>query len=500
MHKANHPATRHYNESVWEVDPIEACAGRPVAFAWFSPDCTHFSKSKGGKPLSKKIRGLAWAATEWACLVRPRVIALENVEEFVTWGPLYKDHSHGCSKDHAKTHGKCRKLCLYQRPIPEKRGQTFDAFVAKLRSYGYVVEWRLLRACEYGAPTSRRRLFLIARCDGLPIVWPAKSHGPGTATPFRSAAECIDWTIPCPSIFDRERPLVEKTLARIARGIRKFVLEAERPFIVPSNDNDVAPIIIRAKTYGGGGNGATSAEAPLTTITTSKRGEHAVAAAYLVHRSNGERKGQAPRIYDVQQPLGTVVAQGNKHALCTAFLTKNHGGHESSKGGQSLEAPVDTIACRDQKSLTVAHLMKYYGTSTGSSLEDPAPTITSGGWKLAQVAAFLVRYNGTGDAEDLQLPLGTLTTRDRYGLVTVMIDGEEWVVVDIGMRMLTPRELFNAQGFTADYKIEIAGPKGKCLTQTAQIKMCGNSVPPPFSEAIARANLPEMTTPIARAA
>lgn len=474
-------------------------------------NCKHFSKAKGGKPREQKIRGLAWVAVRWAQRVRPRIIALENVEEFRDWGPLSSDG----------------------RPIRERRGETFRAFVRKLVRLGYVVEHRLLRACDYGAPTSRRRLFLIARCDGQPIVWPEPTHGPGRDHPYRTAAECIDWSDLGQSIFERERPLADKTLARIARGIRKFVLGTAKPFVIPVNHggvgrNDlrvhdldapmptitggqrgghavVSPIICKAKTHGGGGNDATTADQPLGTITTSKRGEFALAVPYLVHRSNGERPtkvdpdgtvhaGQAPRIYDAQEPLGTIMAQGQKHAACVAFLIKNNGGNNDRCGasGQEATRPLDTISSRDSKSLAVAHLAKFYGTSTGCSVEDPCPTITSGGGKgggkLAQVVSFLVRYNGKGEPESAQLPLGTLTSKPRYGLITVTIDGEEYVLADIRMRMLSPRELFRAQGFDDDYQI---APEfgGKPLTKTAQIRMCGNSVPPDLAEAICRAQL-----------
>jgi DNA (cytosine-5)-methyltransferase 1 len=507
MHAANHPTTRHYRESVWEVDPIAACQGKSCALAWFSPDCKHHSKAKGGKPRDQKIRGLAWVAITWAHRVKPRVIALENVEEFREWGPLHRTGERA------------------GKPIAARKGETFRAFVRKLERLGYVVEHRLLRACDYGAPTTRRRLFLIARCDGRPIVWPAPTHGKGGELlglkPYRTAAECIDWSIPCPSVFERDRPLADKTLARIARGIRKFVLGAGRPFLVPVNhggpgrkdhrvhDIDapaptitgqcrgshalVSPVIVKAKTHGGGGNDAMAADEPLRTITASKRGEFAVAVPYLVHRSNGERPGQAPRIYDPQRPLGTVVAQGNKHALCTAFIAKHYGGNEGS--GTSPTAPVDTITTQDHHAVVATHLIKFQGTSeqhlnaSASGMDEPVPAITAQGGKLAQVAAFLVRYNGTGDAEPIDQPAGTLTTKPRFGLATVTIDGELYTIVDIGMRMLTPRELFLCQGFPPDYKINLVGPRGKKLTATAQIRMCGNSVCPPVAAAIVRANV-----------
>ncbi|MGN6103986.1 MAG: DNA cytosine methyltransferase [Kofleriaceae bacterium] len=626
MHKANHPETKHYIEDVWQVDPREACGDRPVALAWFSPTCTHFSKAKGTAldASSLKIRGLAWVAVRWAAAVRPRIICLENVEEFAKWGPLHRQHTDGCSEEYAIANGRkiwaradkkkgpaqpfCKKECRLHKPIKSREGDLFEAFVARLRKLGYVVEWRLLRACDYGAPTTRRRLFLVARCDGKPIAWPEPSHGPGRTTPYRTAAECIDWAIPCPSIFERDRPLADKTLARIARGIQKFVLDNPRPFIVPVaygrdarvNSIDepmrticgnrgghavvtpvlvpathgdthgrpdtrthsveeplrtltprgsqcavVSALLLKTKTYGGGGNDAKSADEPLGTVTASKRGEFAIAVPYLVHRSNGERPekvntdgsvspGQAPRVYDIEKPIGTIVAQGQKHALSVALLIKNNGGNNDRAGsaGQVVDRPIDTIACKDQKSLTVAHLVRYNGERSDSevrggevsapistidtsnrfglvashlvnlrgtsaahieasahSLTEPMPTVTASGTHVAAVSAFLVRYNGTGDAERMDAPMPTQTTKPRFGLVTVTIGGEEYVVADIGMRMLTPRELYLAQGFDSDYVIECPGPTGKPLTKTAQIRMVGNSVPPVMAEVIARAQL-----------
>lgn len=526
MHQANHPETRHYLESVWKVDPKTACGGKSVALAWFSPDCKHHSKAKGGKPRDQKIRGLAWVAVRWAHAVKPRVIALENVEEFKDWGPLHRRHTNGCRAVVARRVKECeRRGCRFGMPILERKGETFRAFVRKLERLGYVVEWKLLRACDYGAPTTRRRLFLVARCDGRRIAWIPPTHGPGTRFPHRTAAECIDWSIPCPSIFERERPLADKTMARIARGIRKFVLDASRPFIIPVNHGGVgrrdhrvhsiddpvptvtggqrgghalvAPVLVpyHSDRRPGEGSRARAADEPLPTQDTSNR--FALAIPYLVHRSNGERQGQAPRIYDPKKPLGTIVAQGQKHALCTAFLAKHYSDRPTGgwPGGASLERPIDAVTVRDHHSLVAAHLIKFQGTSeahlsaSASSMESPAPGITAQGEKLAAVYAFLVRYNGTGDAEAVDRSIPTLTSKPRFGLVTVTVDGEEYVVVDIGMRMLTPRELFRAQGFPDEYQIDPPGPDGKPLTKTAQIRMCGNSVCPPLAAAIVRAQL-----------
>lgn len=314
MHAENHPGTRHFCESVWDVKPREVTQGRPVALAWFSPDCKHYSKAKGAKPLSKKIRGLAWVALKWAATVRPRVIFLENVEEFRTWGPLGAD----------------------DRPCPRRRGKTFASWRRQLEAHGYQVEIRELRACDYGAPTTRKRLFLIARCDGEPIRWPEPTHGPGRAHPHRTAAECIEWALACPSIFERERPLKEKTLARIARGVQRFAIDAEHPF--------VAPIIPKS-------------------IPT------------LIQTSWGERQGQAPRVPGLHKPLGTVVAGGVKHALVAAFLAKHYGGNETP--GAALSGPMHTITAKDHHALVSAFLTKYYGAGTGQELGDPMHTITS---------------------------------------------------------------------------------------------------------------------------
>ncbi len=362
MHRANYPTTKHYCENVWDVDPVKVCAGCPVGLAWFSPDCKHFSKAKGGKPVEKAIRGLAWVAIRWAKLVRPRVIILENVEEFTTWGPL-----------------------IGNRPDPTRKGQTFRRFVHALKRYGYRVEWNELRACDYGAPTIRKRFFLIARCDGLPIVWAEPTHGDpstlfvasGILHPWRTAAEIIDWTIPCPSIYDRKKPLCENTMRRIARGLRKFVLEHPQPYIV---DDHIAPFLIQ----------------------------------YHTEQSGKEVRGQA-----VDKPLMTADSS-NRYGLVTALL------------------------------------IKYYGQGEGQSLREP---------------------------------LHTITAKDRFGLVIVR--GEPYQIIDIGLRMLTPRELFRAQGFPEDYIID-RDADGKHYPKSAQVARCGNAVPPPFAEALVRANLPEM--------
>jgi DNA (cytosine-5)-methyltransferase 1 len=498
MHAANHPSTRHLCGDVWDVNPRQVCGGRPVGLAWFSPDCTHHSKAKGGKPRDKgkaeKSRGLAWVVVRWARDVKPRVILLENVEEFAQWGPLDDEG----------------------RPDKTRRGLTFRRWVGELKAAGYAVESRELRAHDYGAPTIRKRLFVIARSDGLPIVWPEPTHGPGRAYPHRVAAECIQWELACRSIFGRDRPLADKTMARIARGVFRYVIGAAQPFIVPLTHgrvNDSAP-------HGVG--------APLRTITGAHRGELALVAPMLtkfqqnsvgqpldrpvdtvlagaarfgliaptlVQTGYGERPGQAPRALDLYRPLGTVVP-GGKHALVAAYLAKHYGGHEAT--GSDASAPLHTITTQDHHALVAGYLTKFYGTSTGSQLSVPMPTVTAGGDRggghMAEVRAFLTKYNRTGCGQDMGLPFATLTTKDRFGLVYV--EGEPYAIADIGQRMLAPRELFRAQGFPDDYEIAPA-VDGEPLTKTAQIRMCGNSVAPPVAAALVRANVHQLAVKVA---
>lgn len=459
MHAENHPATRHLLSDVWEVDPAEATGGQPVALAWFSPDCTHFSKAKGGKPVKKEIRGLAWVVIKWAKAVKPRVICLENVEEFRSWGPLLPDG----------------------KPCPVQRGLTFRRWTAELEACGYEVQVRELRACDYGAPTTRRRLFVIARCDGQPIVWPEPTHGPGRAHAHRTAAECIEWPIPCPSIFGRARPLADKTLRRIARGVRKFVIEAAEPFIAPLTH--------------AGDDRVHSIREPVRTVTAANRGELGLVSPTLIQTSWGERPGQAPRVPGLHKPLGTVMGGGIKHALVAAFLAKHYGGNEAT--GSALDGPIHTITARDHHALVASHVTKFYGTSTGQPVDQPLHTVAAGGWKFGEVRALLMKYYGTGGGCDLGEPMHTVTSRDRFALVTVA--GEQYVIGDIGMRMLVPRELYRAQGFPDTYRIDFSiGPKP--LTKTAQVRMAGNSVCPPLAAAIVRANCAAAAMPAARKA
>lgn len=453
MHTINHPATRHYCESVWDISPRKVCAGRPVGLAWFSPDCKHFSKAKGGTPVNKNIRGLAWVAVRWAATVRPRIIVLENVEEFTTWGPLVDD-----------------------RPCPKRKGQTFQSFVQQLEKRGYQVEWRTLRASDYGAPTSRQRLFLIARCDGQPIVWPAPTHGDPAAPGFkksglkkwRTAADIIDWSIPCPSIFERKRPLSENTLRRIARGIQKFVVENPKPFVV------------RIGQQGFGGNGMQyQCEKPLTTITT--KAEHCLVTPYI-QPYYGD-KAPIARGRELTDPIATVTTE-NRFALVTAFLAKHYGGNYKGAGAP-MTGPVPTITTQDHNALVTSHLVKLRGTNIGTAAAQPVPTTTAGGNHIGEVRAFLLKYYGTNIGHSPDQPLQTITTKHRFGLVTVQ--GEAYQIVDIGMRMLEPHELFAANSFPRDYVINIDA-EGNPIPKYKQVARCGNSVPPALAEAIVRAN------------
>lgn len=573
MHTTNHPDTLHYCESVYDVSPKVATAGRPVALAWFSPDCRHFSKAKGAKPVEKAIRGLAWVTLRWGLDVKPRVMKLENVEEFKTWGPL---------------------LAGEMRPDPERVGETFRAFVAMLttgispdhpalvecceflgipldsedaarlvKGLGYVVEYRELRACDYGAPTIRKRFFMVIRCDGKPIVWPEPTHGDpkspavqaGKLMPWRTAAECIDWTIPAPSIFDRKKPLAVNTLKRIARGIQRFVIDSASPFIVKCNHTST-------KTHYDCFRGQ-SLEEPLQTIT--KTHGYAIAIPHLTKFRTGAT-GQ-----DVTQPVPTITAGtsrrpgGNGHALgiveaaLTPFLAGN-GGSEYQAKPRPLDKPAHTILKQSRACLVAPVIARQFGASIGHRANEPSATITAGGGGKSQlVSAFLAKHYGgnyTGPGVGLDEPVHSVTTVDHHAVVAshlvklrgtcrdgqptsepmptvtagglhvgevkttlavedydeqraqqtlaflreycgeecsgmVDIDGITYRIVDIGMRMLQPHELYRAQGFPDWYIID-QDYRGKRYAKDKQVARCGNAVPPPFAEALVRANLPEL--------
>lgn len=598
MHKANHPSTKHYCENVWAVDPVEACNGHPVALAWFSPDCKHFSKAKGGKPKDKNIRGLAWVALRWAGLVRPDVIMLENVEEFKTWGPLNRSH----------------------RPIKAKQGETFKKFVSQLEDLGYVVEHRELVAADYGAPTMRKRFFLIARCDGKPIVWPEPTHAPadseevkaGLLKPYVGAYTQLDFSLPCPSIFDTAeeikekygiravRPLAHKTMERIARGLKKFVIDNAEPFIVQVNHSGaksdycksaneplstitgkhgfgvVEPYLVQCK-YD---NEAQDVEKPLGTVTTV--GSHLLVEPYMVQI--GQTGFTADRSKDVREPLTTIVSK-NEHCLVEVktapFMgtnTTNHPGgsceepiHTITTGnqqclisptliqyhsetsdkevrGQAIENPIMTVDGSNRYALVESFLSRYYNKTPlkelcelqglpnemskddmseikryplyphpmeqelnppkfesfgvgascllqmnnhcdGRNIKEPIPTITAGDGHFGEVRAFLIKYYGDATGQDIKDPLDTVTTKDRFGLVT--IEGVDYQIVDIGLRMLEPKELYGCQGFPDDYIID-HDYTGKTYPRSEQVRRCGNAVCPPIPAALVRANLPEL--------
>lgn len=621
MHEVNHPGTRHIRNNIWQIDPREICAGQPVQLAWFSPDCKHFSKAKGGKPREKSIRDLAWVVVLWAQRVKPAVILLENVEEFRTWGPL----------------------CHEGKPIKARAGETFDKWCRELRKAGYKLEFRELRACDYGAPTIRKRFFMIARSDGQPIVWPAPTHGKpdspevlaGKRLPWRTAAEIIDWSIPCPSIFDRKKPLAEKTLRRIAHGIMKFVVNNPRPFIVPLTHHGhgargasvdvplatvtganrgeqaiVAPIFARTAhgdvdkngkrrgqgshgpeepfptvlqsgdsaliaahvtkfrngaigqdageplatvtansfvkrpggaaplgiveaaiapfaSYAQQGGGNRSTEDPLHTVTASDGDHNTVVTAALspVIVGCGGRRGQSgptgpEQPYpttttkadacvvsafmqkfaqngagsDPADPLHTVMAGAPRHAVVCAHIEQANGGPRNENlAGRAADAPLSTAATTgSQQRVVTSNLVKLRGTCAhGQPTDEPLHTISAGGLHMAEVRAFLIQYYGNStEGHGLDNPIGTVPTHDRHAVVTVTIDGEEYVIVDIGMRMLTPRELFNAQGFPPDYIID-HDSSGAPITKTAQVAKCGNSVCPPLSRALVTAQFPD---------
>jgi DNA (cytosine-5)-methyltransferase 1 len=537
MHAANHPFTRHLAEDVWEADPRKLVAGRAVGWMHASPDCTHFSQAKGGQPRSRATRSLSWVVLRWAGQVRPRIISMENVWQILQWGPLVAKRDKVTGRalriDGTVAAPGDRLPIEQQFLIPDKRhaGRTWRAFVSALRAMGYVVEWRKLKACDYGAGTSRERLFLIARCDGAPIQWPEPTHGPGRAEPYVTAADCIDWSIPCPSIFERKRPLADATLRRIARGIKRYVIDAAEPFIVPATHHGsdrcnpmsqpfptitaanrgelmaVSPVVVQCANASA--DGIAPAARPLGTVTSQpKGGSHAVAAATLVQTGYGERPGQAPRVPGIDKPLGTLV-DGQKHAVVTAYLDQANGGGPNGNPAppRGADEPVSSITgTGSQQRLVAVHLQHASTSNTNGGrgrVDLPLRTVMAGGQHHAvvecvlspeqeagalRVAALMVNYYGNGQPLDLTDPMDTITTRDRIALVTVTIKGTPYVIVDIGLRMLKPHELYRAQGFPADYVIDRTAC-GKPLTISQAVAMVGNSVSPPPMRAIAAANL-----------
>ena len=505
MHKANHPNTKHYCENVWAVDPVKACGGHPVALAWFSPDCKHFSKAKGGKPKDKNIRGLAWVACRWAGLIRPRVIMLENVEEFKTWGPLNRRH----------------------HPIKSKQGKTFERFVQQLMDLGYEVQFRELIAADYGAPTMRKRFFMVARCDGKPIVWPEPTHAPadsdevkaGLLKPYVGAYTQLDFSLPCPSIFDTSeeikekygiravRPLAPKTMERIARGLKKFVLDNPEPFIIQCNHggerrpNDirepmptitgkhgygiVEPYMVQIGQTGFTADRSKDVREPLTTIVS--KNEHCLIEPKLAPYLSVNRENHFGS--DLREPVHTITAN-NQHMLMMPTLIQYHS--ETAQGevrGQTIEDPIMTVDGSNRYGLVASFLSKFYKSGIGQDEREPLHTITTSAGHFGEVRAFLIKYYGQGTGQDIKEPLDTVTARDRFGLVT--IEGVDYQIVDIGLRMLEPRELYGCQGFPEDYIID-HDYTGKTYPRSEQVRRCGNAVCPPIPAALVRANLPEL--------
>ena len=486
MHKKNHPFTEHYNENIFEVDPYKATKGRPVGWAHFSPDCTHFSRAKGGTPVKKSIRGLAWVVTKWAGTVHPRIISMENVPEFMSWGSLCARRN----KDGRiyRMDGTLAEKGTYvpyseQQLVPNKKkqGKTFKRFINVMKSFGYKCEWKILTASDYGAPTIRKRLFIIFRNDGKSIIFPNPTHGnpeseevkSGKLLPWHTAAECINWDLECPSIFERKKPLAENTLRRIAKGIQKFVIENPNPFIIQVN-------------HGGDNFRGQEVDKPMPTIT-AKHGFGVVAPTLIQY--HGEQSKNEVRGQILEKPLQTVDT-ANRYGLVTAFMSKYFGGNYQGCG-ISVDEPLHTITAVDNNALAAVHITQFNNHCIGQKVDEPLKTITCGEGHFGEVRAFLIKYYSGESGQKVNEPLHTIRTKDCFGLVT--IKGVDYAIVDIGLRMLTPRELYNAQGFPTDYEIE-TDCYGNKYPKTKQVARCGNSVPPPFATALARANAPEWCT------
>ena len=486
MHKKNHPFTEHYNENIFEVDPYKATKGRPVGWAHFSPDCTHFSRAKGGTPVKKSIRGLAWVVTKWAGTVHPRIISMENVPEFMSWGSLCARRN----KDGRiyRMDGTLAEKGTYvpyseQQLVPNKKkqGKTFKRFINVMKSFGYKCEWKILTASDYGAPTIRKRLFIIFRNDGKSIIFPNPTHGnpeseevkSGKLLPWHTAAECINWDLECPSIFERKKPLAENTLRRIAKGIQKFVIENPNPFIIQVN-------------HGGDNFRGQEVDKPMPTIT-AKHGFGVVAPTLIQY--HGEQSKNEVRGQILEKPLQTVDT-ANRYGLVTAFMSKYFGGNYQGCGS-SVDEPLHTITAVDHNALAAVHITQFNNHCIGQKADEPLKTITCGEGHFGEVRAFLIKYYSGESGQKVNEPLHTIRTKDCFGLVT--IKGVDYAIVDIGLRMLTPRELYNAQGFPTDYEIE-TDCYGNKYPKTKQVARCGNSVPPPFATALARANAPEWCT------
>ncbi len=540
MHTANHPAARHFTTDVFEGDPDEECQGRAVGWFHMSPDCTHHSQAAGGQPRKREIRNLSWIGLKWAGKKKPRVISLENVKQILQWGPLMAKRDKATVRV-MKLDGTVaavgERVPVQQQflvPDPKRRGITWRRFVHLLEGMGYQVEWRIIKACDFGAPTSRERLFMIARCDGQPIVWPEPTHAknPGKGQQkWRTAADCIDWSVPSKSIFGRKKALADATLRRVAKGMQKFVIDNPQPFIVPIANWSgeltqsaqeplrtvtswprggsfamASPVILPATHQGA--DRVNDPSEPLPTVTAANRGELMMASPVMITAAHGQgrpdgvqRWGDGCKSSGV--PLGTVTASGG-HALATAFMAQANGGFNTTHA-KSMGEPMTTVTnTGSQQQLVTANLATLRRNCVGRAVDDLVPTMTAGAehhalveYKLSpeheegalRVAAFLISYYGTENISACDSPAPTVTTKDRLGLVTVFVKGAPYVIVDICLRMLQPHELYRAQGFPASYIID-KGVDGKPFTKTEQVHMCGNSVSPPPMAALARANDP----------
>lgn len=536
MHTANHPAARHFTTDVFEGDPDEECQGLPVGWFHMSPDCTHHSQAAGGQPRKREIRNLSWIGLKWGGKKKPRVISLENVKQILQWGPLIAKRD--------KATGRVMKLdgtvaAIGERvpvqqqflvPDPKRRGITWRRFVQLLEGMGYQVEWRIIKACDFGAPTSRERLFMIARCDGQPIVWPEPTHAKHPAKgqqKWRTAADCIDWGVRSKSIFGRKKELAAATLRRVAKGMKKFVLDNPQPFIVPIANwsgelaQSAAEPLRTVTSWPRGGSFAMASPVilpathqgadrvndpgkPLPTVTAANRGELMMASPVMIGAGGPVYAGKpAP----ADQPMGTLMTQ-NHRALVTAFIEQANGGFNTTPA-KGADEPLTTVTnTGSQQRLVTASLATLRRNCVGRPVDDLVPTMTAGAehhalveYKLSpeheegalRVAAFLISYYGTENTSAADAPAPTITTKDRLGLVTVFVKGTPYVIVDICLRMLQPHELYRAQGFPAGYIID-KGADGKRFTKTEQVHMCGNSVSPPPMAALARANDPWRTT------
>lgn len=538
MHRTNHPYTEHLQASVWDVDPKAVCRGRPVGLAWFSPDCKHFSKAKGAALVDRKIRGLAWITLRWAAEVRPRVIILENVEEFQTWGPVRKG-----------------------KPVKKLAGTTFRKFINQLEALGYTVEFRELVAADFGAPTSRKRFYMIARCDGKPIVWPKPTHsktGADGLKKWRCAAEIIDWSLPCPSVFASKaeimeryglkavRPLAKNTMRRVIRGVDKFTIRSGKPFIVPTgygerkgqaprvHDIDapvptivgtgkenlcrplLAPVTVTNTSNSVGG----TVGAPVHTVTTA--GNQMLVTPFLAecnHSGGGhiapvtdahktitaKHTGGivAPALiqYHTEQtehvrasglgtPINTVDAS-NRYGLTCANLVEYY------TGGRPLDVqdPLHTVTSHDREAVVAAHVVKFKGDNLGHGADEPMQTVTTSAGEFAVCKAYLAKMHGGDELGCWPLIRDLLNEFCGYTLaddevLLLEISGTLYYIADIGLRMLSPRELYNAMGFPPDYIID-RDYEGNEYKKSAQVARCGNAVCPPVASALVRANLPE---------